>query len=82
MEEMKTMEKEYEENVTKKSEVFLFPELCVSDNYYENIVELKAKIGQEKTYALSGWVSGVMRRMYTSNPAISTSLIATRICEG
>ena len=48
------MEKEYEENVTKKSEVFLFPELCISDNYYENTVELKAKIGQEKTYALLG----------------------------
>ena len=49
------MEKEYSEENINKKEVFLFPELSIGgSSSYGTSIQLKAKIGQDKTYALLG----------------------------
>lgn len=49
------MEKEYNEENINKKEVFLFPELSIgASSSYGTSIQLKAKIGQDKTYALLG----------------------------
>ena len=49
------MEKEYSEEKINKKEVFLFPELSIGgSSSYGTSIQLKAKIGQDKTYALLG----------------------------
>ena len=49
------MEKEYSEENINKKEVFLFPELSIgASSSYGTSIQLKAKIGQDKTYALLG----------------------------
>lgn len=49
------MEKEYSEENINKKEVFLFPELSIGgSSSYGTSILLKAKIGQDKTYALLG----------------------------
>ena len=46
------IEKEYAEPVTRKEEVFVIPNLCIEFSRYGITMNLKAKIGQEKKYAL------------------------------
>ncbi len=51
---MQRIQKEYEDEITKKEEVNVVPYLCLDDSYYYTTFVLKVKIGIQKMYSLLG----------------------------